>query len=134
MKWRIIAVMAVLGLLGWWGLVVIQRQFKVGEFAQSPQYVDLLPGSKAIVAGGQGLLSFIDQGRHHAVIEVRCAAERQLAELGESAASEEICGFTVRWLGRSTRPGLASGSQRFEVAWRSETGSEDSTGGREGDF
>lgn len=116
MKLRIFVVVVVLGVLGWLMLLGVQRQFGIGGFARSPQKIDLLPGQRAIAGGGRAVLGFAALEEHSVTLVVRCADGETRLELAEGAASEEVCGVHVRWLG----PALvkAPGTNRFEVSWK----------------
>ncbi|HEX9733794.1 MAG TPA: hypothetical protein VGG06_17625 [Thermoanaerobaculia bacterium] len=116
MRTRIFAFVVVLGALGWLLLLGIQRQFRIGRFAASPQELTMLPGQRAIVGGGRAVVGFAVLERRRVTLEVRCAGGGSRLELAEGAASEEVCGVRVRWLGAAP-PLEAPGSNRFEVSW-----------------
>ncbi len=120
MKSRVFLLILVLGLIGWLGLFVIQRQFKLGNFAQSPQELTLRPGKQAIVAGGRAVLGFVapelKKNKGHQ-IQIRCAAEKSILKVTETAQTKEICGVQVRSLGPVDPLNARYGGTRFEVSW-----------------
>ncbi len=120
MKSRIFILILVLGLLGWLGLFVIQQQFKLGKFAQSPQELALKPGKQAVVAGGRAVLGFITpelKKNKGLQIQIRCAAEKSILNLTVDAQTEEICGIQVRSLGPVDPLNARYGGNRFEISW-----------------
>ena len=91
-SYRIFVLILVLGFLGWLGLVLIERQFRLGRFAENPQHVELLPGRRAIVGGGRAVLGFVGPEKKEVKLEIGCAEEKIVTEVSQNAASEEICG------------------------------------------
>ncbi len=120
MKSRVFILILILGLLGWLGLFVIQRQFKLGNFAQNPQELSLRPGRQAMVAGGRAVLGFVtpEKKKNKGIeIQIRCAAQKTILNLVEGARTEEVCGVRVRWLGPVDPLNARYGGARFEVSW-----------------
>lgn len=117
MEKRLLLTVIVLGVLGWAGLKLIEWQFKIGDFAKSPQYVSLRPAGRIIVGGGRAVLGLKETRRDKAVVQIRCSDGEEEVRLEPGQPSEEICGIRVRWTGPSPRILYA---QQFEVSWAME--------------
>lgn len=117
MEKRLIISLLLLGLLGWAGLKLIEKQFGIGDFAKSPQYVSLRPGGRAIAGGGRAVVGLIEIRRDKASVQVRCSDAETELKLVLKKSSDEICGVRVRWLGPSPR---ILGAQQLEVTWTME--------------
>ncbi len=117
MEKRLVAVIVLLGVAGWLGLLAIQWQFGLGRFAASPQEVVLRPGGRAIVGGGRAIVGLVSESGREVTIEVRCAAETARVDLGRDAVSERLCGVRVRRLVRPLLRPDPPGSARLEITW-----------------
>jgi len=114
MERRLIISLLLLGLLGWAGLKLIEKQFGIGDFAKSPQYVSLRPGGRAIVGGGRAVVGLIEIRRDKASVQVRCSDVETELKLVLNKPSDEVCAVRVRWVGPSPR---ILGAQQLEVTW-----------------
>lgn len=94
---------------------------RLGDFAKSPQTVEMGLGSTSIVAGGRAKLWFasVDLGPQ---VEVSCKKQSRLIELGEEP-SDEVCGIRVRQMSLKEvkRGRFSSLRATFEVTWDDKT-------------
>ena len=70
---------------------------KLGDFAKSPQRVEMGVGSSSFVAGGRARLWFasVELGPQ---VEVTCKGQSRLIELVDDEPSGEVCGIRVKKL------------------------------------
>ena len=101
-------------LLGGWGLLeALSYQTGLGDYAKSPQRLQLKQGLTAIVAGGSaGLVFMEDRFRKKAQLLIRCEEGRRTISLRRGQVSEEICGVRVELLDI-----LPEGKVNVEVRW-----------------
>jgi hypothetical protein len=96
----------------------VAYQLQLGDFAKSPQTVEINLGTTALVAGGRAKLWFasVDIGPS---IEVSCKKEKSFFEVSKSAPSEEVCGVRVRCLDVFEKEfrGHKLLRGRFEITW-----------------
>lgn len=125
MKIRIVMVLLLVGAIGWFGLLLMQRQLGVGSFAESPQQVRLAPGRRAVVGGGRAVLGFVNGNLQTVAIEVRCAAETTRVRLQRSTGavgdkgniSQPICGVEIRWVHDAPAGRTNPAARTFEISW-----------------
>jgi hypothetical protein len=90
---------------------------KLGDFAKSPQRVEMSLGSTSIVAGGRAKMWFamVDIAP---TVEVSCKGSSRMLELTDKP-SEEVCGVRVRKLEIVEREMGRHATMRgvFEVTW-----------------
>lgn len=122
MEKRVLAIALVLGFVGWLGLLVIEWQFGLGRFAESPQEILLTPGRRSIVGGGRAVLGLVERRGKSVTVEVSCAGEKRRLELDERVSSGEICGVSLSWSDAAAVAGSPFGSVTFEVSWTEEAG------------
>ena len=105
-------------LLGGWGLLeALSYQTGLGDYAKSPQRLQLKQGLTAIVAGGSaGVVFMEDRFRKKAQLLIRCQEGRRTISLRRGQVSEEICGIRVELLDI-----LPEGKVNVEVRWGPET-------------
>ncbi len=74
--------------------VLVAYNLRLGEFAKSPQTVELMLGSSILVAGGRAKIWFaqVDMGP---TIEINCRKETRMVELQHGEPTDEICGVRV---------------------------------------
>ncbi len=94
------------------------KQLKLGDFAKSPQTVEMMLGSSILVGGGRAKLWFaqVDSG---ASVEVSCRKETSMLELREGEPSDKVCRVRVELL--SIREKEFRGNTvlrgKFRVTW-----------------
>lgn len=68
---------------------------QLGDFAKSPQTVEMNLGTTSFVAGGRAKLWFamVEDGP---VVEVACKSESRMVSLPDEERSDEVCGIQVR--------------------------------------
>ena len=105
-------------LRGGWGLLeALSYQTGLGDYAKSPQRLQLKQGLTAIVAGGSaGVVFMEDRFRKKAQLLIRCQEGRRTISLRRGQVSEEICGIRVELLDI-----LPEGKVNVEVRWGPET-------------
>ena len=91
---------------------------RLGDFAKSPQRVEMSVGSTCFVAGGRAKIWFasLETGPK---VEVSCKDQSHLIELAGDDSSEEVCGIRVRKL-EVFEKDLGGNPQLrgvFEVTW-----------------
>lgn len=101
-------------LLGGWGLLeALSYHSGLGEYAKSPQRLQLKQGLTAVVGGGRaGLVFMEDRFRKKAQLLIRCQQGRRTISLRRGQVSEEICGIRVELLDI-----LPEGKVNVEVRW-----------------
>ncbi|MEM1179852.1 MAG: hypothetical protein AAGM22_16005 [Acidobacteriota bacterium] len=106
-------------LLGGWAMLeVMTWQAGLGDYARSPQRVQLRQGLTSLVGGGRAGLVFVEERfRKKAQILVRCEAGRRTLNMRPGAVSEEICGVQVELLAI-----LSDGLINVEVRWGDDLG------------
>ncbi|MEO1085702.1 MAG: hypothetical protein AAFY88_15790 [Acidobacteriota bacterium] len=98
---------------GWILLEVMTWQAGLGDYAKSPQRVQLRQGLTSLVGGGRAGLVFIEERfRKKAQIMVRCQDGRHAVNLRPGQVSDEICGVRVELLAI-----LSDGLVNVEVRW-----------------
>ncbi len=121
MSRRLLIIVAMLGLLGYGGLLLIQWQFGMGRFAKSPQQILLAAGGRVIGGGGRAVVGLAEVADDTARVEIRCADVEHEAELAREELSDEVCGVRVRWLGTTGEVTLSDGTrvpgQVVEITW-----------------
>ena len=87
-------------LLGGWGaLEFVLWQSKLGEYAESPQTLELSQGATALVGGGRaGVVYEGHRLRRDARILVRCKDTEQRFRLRRGHVSDVTCGVQVQLL------------------------------------
>ncbi len=90
---------------------------KLGDFAKSPQTVEMNMGTTAFVAGGRARLWFAGDEMGPSV-EVQCKRTSRLLQLTEEP-SDEVCGIRVRLknIKEQVRGRRAVLRGTFEVTW-----------------
>ena len=91
---------------------------RLGDFAKSPQRVEMGVGSTCFVAGGRAKLWFssIEQGP---VVEISCKGHAKSIDLINGEPTEQVCGIRVRKL-EVFEEDLGGNPQLrgvFEVTW-----------------
>lgn len=81
--------------IGLGGPLLVAYQLKLGEFAKSPQTVELNLGGSVFVAGGRAKIWFAEIGMGP-VVEITCKDEQAMVELSEDEPSQEVCGIRVQ--------------------------------------
>lgn len=105
---------------GWILLEVMARQAGLGDYAQSPQRVQLRQGLTSLVGGGRAGLVFVEERfRKKAQVMVRCEAGRRVVNLRPGEVSDEICGVRVELLAI-----LSDGLVNVEVRWGDDASAE----------
>lgn len=99
--------------------MLLAYQLKLGDFAKSPQEVQLNLGGSIMVAGGKAKIWFA-QVDPAPTVEISCAKETATVELDEDEPSHEACGVQVRKLDlKEVQMGVHKTLQgRFEVTWK----------------
>jgi hypothetical protein len=92
---------------------------RLGDFAKSPQRLEMSVGSTSFVAGGRAKIWFssIQTGPE---IEISCKDQTKMLQLETSEPSDEVCGIRVRKLELFEKD-LAGHPQIravFEVTWQ----------------
>ena len=109
-RW-LIALVILLG--GWGALEFVLWQSELGQYAESPQRLELRQGTTALVAGGTAGVVYEDHRlRKDARILVRCKDEQQRFRLRRGEIAPAACGVRVRLLDL-----LPGDSVALEVHW-----------------
>lgn len=95
-KW-FIALVILLG--GWGALEFVLWQSELGDYAESPQRLEISQGATALVAGGRaGVVYESSRLRKDVLFLVRCQAEEERVRLRRGDVSPPICGVRVKLL------------------------------------
>lgn len=94
-------------------LLFIARSGQFGDYAKSPQTVELAVGSSRLVAGGRAKIWF-GEVQMDPMVEISCKDGTRYVEVGKDTPSEECCGIRLRLLELKEERTLRG---KFEVTW-----------------
>ena len=118
MTLRRVVLPVVLISVGIFALVVLQWKLDLGEFAESPQLVELPWGARSIVGGGRAAVDFDQLDGNTATLRLWCSEHEVQLRLQPDHQTDEVCGVRIRLLGfLSGRDASEQTRVALEVTW-----------------
>ncbi len=85
--------------VGLFALIVLQWKLDLGQFAESPQLIEVPWGARSIVGGGRAAVDFDQLDGEVATLRLWCSEYETEIRLEPDDQTEELCGVRVRLLG-----------------------------------
>ena len=106
---------------GLFALIALQAKLDLGQFAESPQLVEVPWGARSILGGGRAAVDFDGLSGNTATLRLWCSQEEFEVRLEPDDQTEELCGVRVRLLGFLTgRKGGEETRAALEATWGEE--------------
>lgn len=107
---------------GLFALIALQWKLDLGQFADSPQLVEVPWGARSIVGGGRAAVDFDQLDGDVATLRLWCTEDETEIRLEPDDQSELFCGVRIRLLGfLSGRDGGEKTRAALEVTWGSDS-------------
>lgn len=103
--------------VGIFALVVLQWKLDLGQFAESPQLIEVPWGARSIVGGGRAAVDFDQLDGDVATLRLWCDEDEIEVRLEPDDRSDEFCGVRIRLLGFLSGRGGEKTRAALEVSW-----------------
>jgi len=84
---------------GIFALLALQWKLDLGQFAESPQLVEVPWGARSVVGGGRAAVDFDQLEGEVATLRLWCHEDELVVRLEPDGQSDEFCGVRIRLLG-----------------------------------